>query len=510
MSLKRILKLLAAFLASQGISLFTQLVVPPIFLRTYPNGLEIYGEWLALTAALASLSSLNYGIQNYANNQTTIHYQRGERDMAKRVQASAFLLVLIVVGMLAVLGSLLFLFPVGRWMGLRHTGNLAAAATLFLMTMQLASYFLFAFLAESYMVIGQAHRGQVWQTVNRLTMVVALAIFAFFRASYPLLAASQFAATALCALGVLIEIRLRTPMLLPSPRLGSRALMVAQLKPSAYFMLLSLAAFLTWQAPLLVIEKVLGPATVAVFSLTRQIFSMSRQILLAATFSIRQEITHLYGQRNWTGLRRLYDLSEKVVLWLTPVSTMGMLLLSPFLFQIWLHKRELFDPATCLLMAAASAVIALKEHKFQFQWSSNRHENLARFNIVAYFSMLVVSVLLMRSMGVAGYLLAWLATELVVAIYIVAQNQKLFPEEMQVSSAPFYRFLVFMAAAVALVAWPVWQGSHWPLVRVCAIAVAGTLVLGLAAYFYFDLHEVRQVLERKLRRRLSPETARPA
>jgi uncharacterized membrane protein len=161
----------------------------------------------------------------------------------------------------------------------------------------------------------------------------------------------------------------------------------------------------------------------------------------------------------------------------------------------------------CLMMAAVSAVIAIKEHKFQFQWSSNRHEALARFNIVAYLSMLVVSVVLMRFMGLDGFLLSWLLTEIVVAIYIVHQNQKLFPGAIKISTLPFYKLFFFLAVVLPLSAWPVWHGMHWNLLQVTAVAILGVLLLSVAAYFFFDLSDVKDVLMRRLNKKRSPAAA---
>ena len=58
--LGRISKLFAAQNASQVISLLTQLLLPPIFLHNY--GVTLYGEWLALSAAIGYLATVNYGI----------------------------------------------------------------------------------------------------------------------------------------------------------------------------------------------------------------------------------------------------------------------------------------------------------------------------------------------------------------------------------------------------------------------------------------------------------------
>jgi hypothetical protein len=63
--LGRISKLFAAQNASQVISLLTQLLLPPIFLHNY--GVTLYGEWLALSAAIGYLATVNYGIQTYTN-----------------------------------------------------------------------------------------------------------------------------------------------------------------------------------------------------------------------------------------------------------------------------------------------------------------------------------------------------------------------------------------------------------------------------------------------------------
>jgi hypothetical protein len=54
---------------------------------------------------------------------------------------------------------------IGEWIGLRHVSSAAASFTLFLMALQLVVPWFFAFLTNSYQVIGELHRGAVWQNV---------------------------------------------------------------------------------------------------------------------------------------------------------------------------------------------------------------------------------------------------------------------------------------------------------------------------------------------------------
>ena len=87
MNLGRILLLAFTSLIGQGITIVGQLLVPPFFLRFYPDGIAVYGEWIALNASINYFGTLNYGIQTYATNQLTILYNRGEISESKSLQA---------------------------------------------------------------------------------------------------------------------------------------------------------------------------------------------------------------------------------------------------------------------------------------------------------------------------------------------------------------------------------------------------------------------------------------
>ena len=507
MSLQRILRMLASFFTGQGVSIISQLLVPPFFLLRYADGVEVYGEWVALSAAATYLSTLNYGIQTYANNQMTIDYNRGEVTAAKTLQGSAFRLLLLVIGSLGVLGLGVFAMPVGRWLNLHHSTSQAASLTLYLLVLQVLLNMLFALFANSYMMIGRMHRGANWMIFQRLVATLGIAASAWFRASFAMLALVQLICVLAFTLLVVVDVRRIAPILVPSLKYGRWRDVKPILKPSAHFGLLSLSSFLTWQGPVLLIQTLLGPAAVTVFSLARTVFSMGRQALAILSFSIGQEITLLIGQRNWPALKRLYDLSERVVLLLVPIFSVGVLLVSPFLFAVWLHRRNLYDPGLCFIMAVISAVMGIKEHKYQFQSSSNEHQRLSTFTLGAYALMLLVAAALMKPFGIFGFMLTWLAAEVAQTIYILRLNIQLFPADMTISMAPVVRLLAVLVIAFGLAAWPVFASVHWPLAAVIGAAVVVMLVVSAGSYFAFGLEEVRALLVAKIRQRVAPGPA---
>ncbi|MFT4112052.1 lipopolysaccharide biosynthesis protein [Silvibacterium sp.] len=506
MSLKRILKMLTAFFMGQGITIVSQLLIPPFFLHRYAHGLEVYGEWIALSAAITYLNTLNYGIQTYTTNQATICYSRGDKDESQRIQASALLLLIAVIGVFAAAGLSLFRMPLGRWLNLHQVSSHEASLTLYLLLLQILFGMILSMTSNSFMIIGKAHRGSYWEQAQRLASILALATCVWFRASFPVLALTQFLSILVFTVGVVADIARHAPMLLPRFRKASWRTAIAMLKPSGHFGLLSFSSFLVWQGPVLLIQRMLGPASVAVFSLARVVFAMGRQALALISFSVGQEITHLVGQRNWPQLKRLYDLSERVVLVLIPLFSVGVMLLSPLLFTIWLHKRNLYDPTLCFVMALISAVMGIKEHKFQFQSSSNQHERLSKFTLGAYAVMIVAGAGLLRTFGLPGFLFAWLAAEIAQLIYVLRLNVELFEGSESISMTPVIRLACLLAAAFGAAAWPAFHAPHWPLSRVVLVATALTLAITAVSYFVFGLNEVSSVLQTRLKRRLLPST----
>ena len=500
MRLKRILQLLLTAFLGQGLTVLTQLLVPPFFLKFYGAGVEVYGEWIALSASVNYLGTLNYGVQTYANNQMTILYTRGDIPAAKAIQASAFRLLLLFLAVFAAGGLLVFAIPVASLLKLRHVGATAAAVTLYLLILQIGVNMFFSLLTNSYMAVGRLHRGNYIASAQRFVSIAGMAVAVAMRTGFATLALVQLLSLLLFTVYALVDLRRTEPVLVPSLADGSWAEVGRMVKPSWHFGLIAMAGFLTWQGPVIVIQRVLGPSMVTVFALVRVVFQMSRQVLAMASNVIGQDITMLVGKADWAELRRLYDLSERVVLFLIPVVSIGSLLLCPFLFQVWLHGRMPYQPVLCIEMAVVSAVLGLKEHKTQFQSSSNEHEKLSTRIFIGYAVMLAVSVPIMRTWGVAGFIVTWLLWEIAQTAYVVHLNRKLFPDDHGIDNGLLQRFNIFIVLAFVAAAFPAMWSAHWSLPLSVSVALLCTAGLAVAAYFTFQLDELRTLLMGRLRR----------
>ena len=350
MSLGRIGKLFGAQNASQLITILTQLLLPPAFLHAY--GISLYGQWLALGSAIAYLSTFNYGLQTYTNMQMTIHFNRGEVQETREVQSAGLRILLATFVIFNTALLVIFLIPLDSLLQLtisRHEAQL----TLYILGCQIVSGMVFGFFSGSYMVVGLAHRGANFSNLNQLLVMLLQLGLTAARAPFHYIAGAQLVLTLTGAMLLVVDFGRQAPQIRPSLRYWKKGALVQVLKPSAHYALLYSSNVFAYQLPTLLMQRLLGPAAVVVYSVTRTVYSMSRRILYLLTNSIGPEITIAFGQGDWKKLHKLYEFSERIILLMTVPITFGSMLATPLILQLWLHKGD-----SCTIPASRSCWVS--------------------------------------------------------------------------------------------------------------------------------------------------------
>jgi O-antigen/teichoic acid export membrane protein len=504
-TIKRIAKLFAAQNANQLVLVLTQLLLPAAFVRVF--GRAGYGEWIALTAAVGYLSTLNYGPQTYTNMQMTIHYNRGEYLECRHVQSAGLRILLSGFVLAAVLLLVVFFLPLQSMLRLTIS-NHEAHWTLYLMGVQVMSTMLLGFLTGSYMVFGEAHRGAHAANINQLTAMLAMVSLIYARQPFHIIALAQLFITLAMTLLVFVDLSRRKPDLRPTIRYWQPGALGSVLKPSSQYMLLASSNLIAYQVPALLMAHYLGPDLVGIFSLTRTIYSMSRRLLFLVTNSLQAEITLIYGQQDWSRLLRLYEFSERIILLMTPPITFGSMLATPLLMQIWLHRPHMFEPGTCIALGLTVSVLSIKEHKYQFQFSSNKVSEISWLTLVSYGAMSAISVPMMIHFGLPGFLVTWLVFEVGQFIYLLSLNDKLFAGHAVLDHRPVVQLFVVLAVCTAIFWWPMYHIAALSFLAQGAIATLATLVLSGICYRLFQVDELRSMLWEKLSGRFPALAAR--
>ncbi len=499
MSFRRIAKLFAAQNANQLVVILQQLLLPPAFLHIL--GTNLYGQWIALSAAISYLGTFNYGLQTYTNMQMTIHYNRGELQQCREVQSAGLRILLGAFFGAAALLLVVFLVPLTKLLHL-SISPLAAHITLYLLGMQIMASMVFGFFSGSYMVFGEAHRGQHWGNLNQLLGMSAIVALVLLRQPFPVIAAGQLLVTLSLAAYLCFDLSRRRPDLKPSLRYWRAGALSATLRPSAQYMLLASSQLLSYQLPVVLMQRFLGPEIVVTYSMTRTIYSMSRRLLYLVTNSLSAEITLIYGQNVWKLLHRLYAWSERIILLMTPPITCGSMLATPLLLQLWLHKGHVFRPGVCIVLGLTISILSIKEHKYQFQFSSNKVESISWQTLFAYGSTGLLSIPLMHQFGIQGYLGLALISETLQLFYLLHLNDRLFAGEAELDHKPVYQMLGIMAVCTAVFFWPILHIRSVPYLIQGIVATVTTLALTGFCYWIFQVDELRTILWSKLSSRI--------
>jgi O-antigen/teichoic acid export membrane protein len=273
------------------------------------------------------------------------------------------------------------------------------------------------------------------------------------------------------------------------------------LAPSGMFGMIYAQQFLIFQAPVIMLQWIVGPSVVVLFSTCRTILSTARQSLGKFTNAIAPEITFSYAHQNMKRLLNIFHYSEKVVFAGIPVANLGAYLLAPVLLQIWLRRPSLFDSYTYGLMALISGAMSMRDHKQYFQYSTNMHK---RLSIIVFFGnllMIALSIPLTIKLGLNGFLYTWLLSELGQMALIYFENKKLFNGDPSITMGPVLKLGAVMVVSLPICAAMLHFARQRSLAVVSIVAVAGILGLMIESYFVFGLKEVWEELRHRMQSR---------
>lgn len=488
--LNRILKMFMAQGSNVGVVLITQLLLPPVFLHAY--GVARYGEWLVLSASIAYLANLNFGISTYASNELSILRQCNAIEEYRKLQASTIVLLLAIclAGILITAG--ISMLPLDRLLHLSLISRTEASWTAFFLGLQMICTIIGSYYQNLFMVIQETHRGVMWWNARRLAGTLAAVPLAFLHLSFSWVSFGIFIATLVTAVGTFIDLKLRMHGLPLGLNGANWATAKSTLKPSGMFAMVFTQTYLVFSIPAIILQRLLGPEVVVLFTISRTLLGIARQFLSTLTNSIAPEITFSFGAGDFPKLLEIFHYSERVVFSMIPVANLGTLLMSPLLIQLWLHKSGLFEPWTYALMALVSAVMSMREHKQFFQFSTNTHHRLAHILFWGNIAMIAVSIPITANFGLHGFMVTWLVSESIQMALLYFENKKLFRSDPSITMTPVLKLAVLMGVALPVCTFVVDYSVHRSEMAQGALGVIGTTLVFLICYWLFGLKVVQQ------------------
>lgn len=376
------------------------LFLVPLYLRYWsPN---LYGEYLALFAAVSYFASLDIGMQQAAINRLTQAYAKGDFEDYRSIQhtALAFYLVLAISTTCLVAGFV-HLVPISQWIGLKLTRPATARCVL----VMLAAYFVWSmpmrFIAATYQTMGNLARSQWIANVQQILVVLLSAAVVVFGGDMLATAAAQLVTVGLVVGFVLIEIRHRFPSFFPGLVRARLSVLQELGQPSMLFALLLVGNLIAFQGSTLVISAAMGSLAVVVLSISKAIIDVIRQALYSITLALCPEFARMEALGQLEDLCRAHRLIVAATGAITLALAADVWYEGAQIITLWTHGRVEPDVMLLRLFLVLLALQTPWAASSTVATATNRHHVQA----IGYFFAAIVGIGLIA--GLVPYLGTW-------------------------------------------------------------------------------------------------------
>ena len=384
------------------VTLFNQILLLPIYLHFW--SMELYGDWIALSAISLFFSSSDLGFTTYFTNAFVVNHAQGNDDHCRRILTNNYcFLFALFIPLLILRIAFLWGFDIVKVLGLHNLNVPQANLLLVLLVIHVLLTMVGKVPNAVYRSSNLAHKAFLIDNLAWFSESLITAAVVMLRMS-PIIVAIGIILPRLFVL--FYKVFDTRKLFAYSFSFGDFSM--NEIK-EAFAPSVSIASFpfsntVVMQGLSLVVNKYFGASELVLFNTSRTVANMIKFCSNIVTQSFYPEFSISYGIKDG---KRVNQLSRYCVLSAVVISLLSALVILPFggfIFRIWTGGKVTFVMS---LMAAFLLVIVIDN-----LWnailapliSTNRHRALGF--IVLCLSMLVVGVALFASRS--GRVIQWI------------------------------------------------------------------------------------------------------
>ncbi len=208
----------------------------------------------------------------------------------------------------------------------------------------------------------------------------------------------------------------------------SWAWVIGQFRKAAPFAVAGATELALLNLPVLLLSALVADrVAVAQWGLTRVAAGLLRSLCVQVTLPLAAELGHDYAVGLKEQLQHLYARGSVLVTLLASVVVSGLLPFWPDFFALWTHGTIPYDPLLTITLLIGTSVIAPSILALGYANYSNRGNLLVRTKGLQFAVFLVLSLILIPSMGPLGAAVAVVASDLLIqfgllGLIIIAQT----------------------------------------------------------------------------------------
>lgn len=334
-----------------------QLLLVPLILACL--GEYMAGVWLTISSMLLWMDSFDFGLGNGLRNKLAESVALDNWNEARRAVSTTFIIMLMLIVPLTII-ILTVLFNVDAYKIL----NIDVSRLSDLYT-TLTTTIIIVAVTFVFKIIGNIYLGLQLPAVNNLLVVAgqslgALAIFILHQC-YGELSLLQVAVASTGATVLIYMIAYPVtfhyyPELKPSWKLFDKKMLNILLSKGLMFFILQISGIVLFMSSNILISNLLSPAEVTPYQVVYRYFSFVTMLFSIFVTPLWAATTDAYTKRDFDWIRgvtrRMY-----VLLALFAVLISVMLVLAPYVYEIWVGKDLYINPLLSCMMAVYIMII---------------------------------------------------------------------------------------------------------------------------------------------------------
>ncbi len=386
-------------------------------------GVEDFGRWLVLTSLSSWLSIPNTGTASFAAGSMAMSAGAGDLHAARRTYSDLVFFHSILFAILSCFAWLTSsLIPLHLWLGIPAGRALECVRALQLMSLGV----LVAGMSETFgarlKASGRSHILAFWLGgVAWLELLLLMAVLRYTE-RFDIMAATL----PICSFILMVGLYVSSRRSLRQVRFDRSCVtwegQFRLFRKGLYYQAFPLGNAILLQGQVLVVQWLLGPASVAVFSTARTLVRVISQGLEIVNHSVWPEMSLLFGSRNMGRIAVLHRSSVMFSLGLSIVSVSLFFVSGPSLYALASGNTLMADRPLLSCFLVAVPLNALWYTSSMVQLACNRHEGIAKRYLASTLIALAAAILLTRSMGIFGAALATAVSDLLMIPYVLRRS----------------------------------------------------------------------------------------
>ena len=406
------------------VNVIAQVITVPILIFYW--GVDLYGEWLIISAIPAYLNFTNLGLSDAMATKMTMYVTKKNREKALLLFQSSWKIVTslsIVVSLIFILVATLI--PFSSVFNINQINN----SELLIMISLFSIYILLGLQAS---LLGGAYRCEgnqpdyvfIYNFTRLLELVIGLSFVALGFGVLELV--SIYVIVRFVGLIYLLYyLKNKSPWITFTGRVFSFTNVRTIINPSFASVGFSIGNMFINQGVLLIIGALLGPVSVAMFSVYRTLSRISLKIIAVFINIFLPEITAAYASNKKTILRLLNRKLLGISFQLLVLALLFLAFFGENIINIWtLNKIEynntlfmfvLIETLTYFLWYCGSVSIV----------AINKHAKIVVWNLISSFISLIIMWFALTSVGIMGAPISLSIGNLIVGSFVIFQSIKI-------------------------------------------------------------------------------------